>query len=828
MTLTRPSQTAFSSGELDPQLHAREDFQRHQTGLAICQGFLPMRQGGFTRAPGTIYRGTTRNNAVAIRVPFVFAQNDAVELEFSDQIMRVWRYGVLVMDGASPYELATPFTEADLPKIATVQDADVMYLADGRNPVQQLSRLALDNWTIAPADFESGPFRAQNLDKDLTIQCINPTIGASLDPWVASEVLTIGDSRQAGVRAYQFEGRRLSGTSDALANGDIGDIMPIHTGGTEVLTVSIGGTDYDVHWTFVADLTDSLGNIEIVFSDDYLEAAHVGTLFLIEPKDWLSVPYWVGSANLDVGSLVRFDGNIYEIIGPPSPNSKVNSGVNPPTHTVGTVRTDASRPVEYKHISTEKGIVRVLQVDSATEAVAQIVAQVPKPCFDDPTHLWSEGAWSARHGYPSTLALVQQRLFAAGQASDPRSISASELGAYRSFLPGSDATESFTYDIGGGGSRNAISWLAEGKRGIYIGSLGEVRRGHGGQGGDPIAPATFQVDLVSRIGSAPITPVSPFGWPIYISRDFARVLEVRYDFQQDDMNPLELSLPSQHLGAPGFRQIVWQSGTEEIGWLRRGDGSLACLIYDPTQDVLGWASVPVAGGVVEHLSVSPSADSAYDVVTLIVRRELGGQTVRCVEEMAINTAAQRGTAPMHTANHAFCGAVQTADPATDTFSVTHLAGQSVVAWTDEGGFDGLTVAQDGSVTLPLPVSHAIIGLADASHRARTLPLRAPAPDGDSRGRERSLRSGSAVIVDGAAGGYLRAAERVEGGDWYVGPRCALFDRGVLTSGTDVRRGVIATDLTSGTADEIAIQFEPDGAAPLTVTGIIPSIDETGA
>ncbi|MGB1390665.1 MAG: hypothetical protein ACPG61_17465, partial [Paracoccaceae bacterium] len=91
-----------------------------------------MRQGGVTRMPGTIYRGATKNNQKTRLVTFQFSENDAVTLEFSDGVMRVRRYGALVMDGPSPYELVTPFLEADLDSLQWVQSADVIYLVDGK------------------------------------------------------------------------------------------------------------------------------------------------------------------------------------------------------------------------------------------------------------------------------------------------------------------------------------------------------------------------------------------------------------------------------------------------------------------------------------------------------------------------------------------------------------------------------------------------------------------------------------------------------------------------------------------------------------------------
>lgn len=827
MTASRGQQTAFSSGEIDPRLHSREDFQRHQSGLAVCTGFLPMRQGGVTRAPGTIYRGTTRGNAVAVRIPFVFAADDAIELEFTDGKMRVWRYGALVESGGAPYELDTPFTLADLPRLNAAQDADVMYLLDGRNPMQQLSRFDLDDWALEPADLEAGPFRAQNLDEDRTIQC-SPQAGGAVVAWGADVDLTIGTVRRSGTALYEYRG--TGGTLGTATDGTTGGTPPTHDSGTEGYETELDPASGEfAYWDYVAstDLEPGTSTVYLTSTGDVFDAAQVGALLRLEPIEWRSVGIWVGNQETPIGSLLRFDGNVYRI-GYRSgedivfTGDKIGSGANPPTHSEGTVRTDAVLRTVYQHVSTDTGIVKITAVTDANTAEALVIEPLPQPLFEDETYRWSMGAWNAVYGHPNYIAFYEQRLIAAGVPEDPRGLAASEQGAYRSFLPGADATDSFTYDIGGSGNRNAITWLFEGPDGVYIGSLGGVKRGHA-DGAAYFGPDTFDTDIVSKIGAAPVAPVAPHAWPVYISSDRARVLELRYKFEQDRAQPLELSLPSRHLGAPGFEQIAWQGGPEETGWLRRSDGILVALIYDPEQDVLGWSTVPLAGGFVEHISVSPSADGSQDVVTLIVRREIDGETLRCVEEMA----TPRLSTPVLERNHAFCSAVLTADPATDTFSVPHLAGETVSAWTNEGGFDGLTVAADGTVTLPFPATRAIIGLFDDSHRARTLPLRAAARDGDSRGRKRQLNRGSGIMILDTAGGWVRALERHNGQDWVPDVPRRLFERPAL-SDIVARSGTLDTDTTTAMADEVALEFLPQGLAPLTVTGIIPAIQEEGA
>lgn len=265
MTRTSPPQVAFSAGEIDPLLHARFDYARFQTGLARCHGFLPLPQGGFTRAPGTTHLGFPANAFGCILIPFQFAANDAVMLEFTDRTMRVWRYGELVRtpDLASVYQLATPYTVADLPNLRWVQSADVIYLADGRQPIHRLARFALNSWAIAPQAFDTGPFRLQNIDTGRTLSPSGLvgtiTLTANTDTfapghvgslfqlktannttislWQAGATISIGDLRRYDKNIYRF----VAGVGAGLE-------PPIHEEGIQLYSEGRA-------WEFVSDDT---------------------------------------------------------------------------------------------------------------------------------------------------------------------------------------------------------------------------------------------------------------------------------------------------------------------------------------------------------------------------------------------------------------------------------------------------------------------------------------------------------------------------------------------------------------------------------------------
>lgn len=742
MTRTSPAQYAFSSGEISPLLHRRPDYQRFQTGLAACRGFLPLRQGGFTRAPGTIYRGTTKSNLPGRLIPFEFAENDAVVLEFTDGIMRVWRYGALVDASGSPgtpYELVTPYDDASIAKLHWVQSADVIWLADGLQPVQKLSRLALDNWTISPAAFDDGPFRVQNLDETLTLQASAAT-------------------------------------------------------GTVTLTASAA----------------------------FFVAAHVGSLIRLRSTDDTTIPLWTGNATVAVGDKRRNDGKTYEVV------SGTDTGPNAPVHEEGSLNYGGTAGIVWKFLDDGAGIVRITAVASGTSATATVLKRLPQGVVSAASYRFEEGAWSDRWGYPSALEIYDQRLVAAATPSDPRTIWFSAVGGFEEWEPLGFEDSAFAYAIAGGSSVNRILWLARGKRGLHVGALGEEHSTRSTEQGQAIGLTTTKFDFDSSIGSKPnVQPIAPDGWPIFVSKDGKRIVQIIYNFQDDANSPQELSLPADHLGADGFSEIAWAGSPQRIAWVRRGNGELAAMIHDPAEEVLGWAPYPLAGGSVESIAVTADATGTQDVLTMIVARTIGGATVRMVEEQAVTYGLLTGNQPIAEAVHLFAAAVFEPSPATDTFSVPHLAGETVEAWTDAGNFSGLTVAPGGAVTLDNDVTHAVIGLFDATHRARTLPIQAAAPDGATLGRRKRLSPPVGIGVHRTAAGRVAVVETDFGQTDRVLAARDLIRRPVAQDLTEAFTGVARPDLTSGHADDLALEFTPVSGAPMTITAVAAPITEAG-
>ncbi len=84
--------------------------------------------------------------------------------------MRVIKDGALVLNSSNViYEIATPYTEADLFRIKFTQSADVLTLVHPAYPPKELRRYAHDNWQLVDVVTKNGPFEDINIDESVTV-----------------------------------------------------------------------------------------------------------------------------------------------------------------------------------------------------------------------------------------------------------------------------------------------------------------------------------------------------------------------------------------------------------------------------------------------------------------------------------------------------------------------------------------------------------------------------------------------------------------------------------------------------------------------------------
>jgi hypothetical protein len=176
MARIHPIQTNFTAGELSPRVHSRVDIAKYNNGLRTGENLQFLVQGGARRRPGSRFVAETKDSSKRARlIEFVFNREQAYILEFGDLYMRVFKDGAAV---GAPYEIATPYTEAQLDDISYVQGADTMFLAHPDVPVQRLQRFGDASWRLLPAPFSVEPFDELGITPALVLTLSAATVGA--------------------------------------------------------------------------------------------------------------------------------------------------------------------------------------------------------------------------------------------------------------------------------------------------------------------------------------------------------------------------------------------------------------------------------------------------------------------------------------------------------------------------------------------------------------------------------------------------------------------------------------------------------------------------
>ena len=76
--------------------------------------------------------------------------------------MRVYKDKGQVLSGGSPFEISTPYLEAELFELKFAQSADVLFICHPNHAVRKLSRTGHTSWTLTEVEFTNGPYLAIN------------------------------------------------------------------------------------------------------------------------------------------------------------------------------------------------------------------------------------------------------------------------------------------------------------------------------------------------------------------------------------------------------------------------------------------------------------------------------------------------------------------------------------------------------------------------------------------------------------------------------------------------------------------------------------------
>ncbi|MFV8770790.1 hypothetical protein ACNSPB_26540 [Yersinia enterocolitica] len=289
------------------------------------------------------------------------------------------------------------------------------------------------------------------------------------------------------------------------------------------------------------------------------------------------------------------------------------------------------------YVRINSGLVHIQAVANGAVATG-VIRTVLSAVQSSSPGAWTreDAVWSPEFGYPGAATLYQQRLVLAGSPKYPQTIWMSETGIYLSFELGTDDDDAISFTVSSD-QINPIVHLAQMNTLIALTSTGEFTITGGGE--SAITPTNISVKNPSPYGCNSIKPVRVGTEIMFVQRANRKLFAVAYDpdsFVAYSAN--DLSVLSEHITLSGAVDMAYQQEPDAFIWMTRADGQLAVATIDRAQDVIAW-SRQVTAGAYESVVTIPA--STNDVVYVLVKRVINGQTVRYVEvfDSSLNTDA---------------------------------------------------------------------------------------------------------------------------------------------------------------------------------------------
>lgn len=566
------------------------------------------------------------------------------------------------------------------------------------------------------------------------------------------------------------------------------------------------------------------GTVTLTASAEIFEAGHVGGLFEIEEQDRSAVRPWESGVAVTTGDLRRSDGKTYKAA------STATTGNILPNHERGQAWDSSSGAVLWTYQHAGRGYGRITAVASGTSATMAVIELLPASVVAGTSDRWAFGAWSDAYGWPVAVAVQDNRLIFGGTTTQPDTYWRSVIGDFRNFAArnrsGEVVADQAIALTANTGEVNAIRWIVAADE-LLIGTSGAELAEQRINSAEPLGAGNLRLSAQSRWGSRQQARPIPAGDAVlFIAKGKRRLREMRYLFERDGYQSADMTRLADHISGDGLVELAWQQDPDSLLWALRGDGSLACFVYEREQQVLGWSLHELGGhrnaskglpADVESVMVLPN-DNGLDELWLIVRRSINGEQRRYIEVLQ-----PRFDATVTAAEDAWfldCALQYDGAVTTTIGGLEHLIGETVQVLADGAVQAEKVVQTDGTITLDLAASKVLVGLPYLS-RGRTTRPELPDRAGITQGRKRK-------VVDLVMRLHETAGLKV-GGDFETMERM-VTRRGV--DSTDTAAPLVSGDIPIGwpgaTDRDGWICWERDLPLPATVLGFWPKMEQLDA
>lgn len=823
MSESNPPIIRFNGGQVSEKVRARSDLEDYDAMLEKCDGFIPIKYGEAQAMTGFLHGETTKfASKTSILIAFQYSATDSFWLELGDSYMRVvipltgkyviktsadaWTTptayvigdyvtestiiyfckeahtsGTFATDLAADkwvaqtiFEIPTPFTEAQLYDIQPQNLNDLVVLTHGSHFVQEVNRLADDDWTIGDYALRFPPFLSENKDPlhfmtsaALTGSGVNITAsGTGNAPFVSGMI---------GGQISLTHTRSASETVNTIA-GSPGNFTPP--------VIKVKGD-----WSFKSDYFDPS---DVGTDDVFLERSDDGGSTYVEIFRTTNFPEYAG---FDISGTEEEDGILFRYTCDGITANDVSGAVNI------TFRTP---------IVDIAGYATITGITSPTIAVATIEIDFESTVR---THNWREGGWSDHQGYPKASTTFEQRMYFGGTTRKPTAVWASATDDIASFdFRNADDDDAFFRVIDN--SQNSIQWMGR-KDKVLIGTAGEEFYLSSSNEAEAITPSNVTSKTLGGNGSAQIKPVSLGSSLAFVTLNGVQLRELIFEGQgyNSDSDLTELA---DSITGTGIKQLAYQQYPNRIIYAIRNDGVLLGIVFDKKNQVKAWFTRHTDGEF-ESIVSTRSGAGVNDPLGVVVKMDLDGVETRFIRTLAEPTDTNTDWVYLD-------GSIRSTTLSLTQTGLDHLEGKTVKVMMDGATHPNKVVAS-GQITLDkLPKVGCVIGL-DFDNEVITLPIRQNGSF-NSKPKKKSISSVLLGVRKSLGGEYGYKGVDDKGDPISVTDIIHAMDTGdrIMDTALDPVTRYYDLPVEGGNYNEISLVFRRSNPTPLNVTHAIPTLE----
>jgi len=374
------------------------------------------------------------------------------------------------------------------------------------------------------------------------------------------------------------------------------------------------------------------------------------------------------------------------------------------------------------------------------------------------TLFWSEAAFSAKRGYPRSVAMHEQRLCFGGTSSQPNTIWCSQIDNFENFKTGVTASDAVQFTLAAS-EGNRINWMYSQSQ-LLIGTSGDEWTIGSADSSASLSATNVQASRQSSYGSKYMRAALVNDVLLFVQRNGRKVRELVYELNKDGWVAPDLTLLAEHITSGEIVEVAYQQQPDAVLWCVRGDGTLIAMTYERDQKVVGWHRHVIADNADVESVATIYGNGTEDEVWMVVKRTVSGQDYRTIERFPLLWRKHLDDQTANSWRYLDGWSKIDAGAAGRTISgLDRFNGKTVTVMQDGQAPITRTVAS-GAITVPAAAA-GYVGLPYTS-TLTPMKLDMDLEDGSSQGRKKRIHKIIARLYK-SRGGEVRT----NNGEWYA-------------------------------------------------------------